>query len=286
MTPLQRGAACVLAGEMLLAVMGAIIKHLAPELPNTVLVFLRNLMGLAIICPLVLYRDGFGGLKTRHLRFHLMRAVIGVSAMYCYFFSLEKLVLTEAVLLKLTAPFFIPIIALLWLRESTSRVIWLTIAAGFAGVLVILDPTSADVEDYLFVAAGLAGALLGATAKVTIRRMGVSEPSGRIVFYFGLFGSLVTAPAALATWVTPSPSTWVWLALLAICATVAQMLITTAYRIAPAGQIGQFTYSSVIFAALLGWVFFMEPVTHSQMLGCILIVGAGLINLRQRRAPA
>lgn len=286
MTPLQRGAACVLAGEMLLAVMGAIIKHLAPELPNSVLVFLRNLMGLAIICPLMLYREGFVGLKTRHLRFHLMRAVIGVSAMYCYFFSLEKLALTEAVLLKLTAPFFIPLIALVWLGESTSRVIWITIAAGFAGVLVILDPTAADAEDYLFVAAGLAGALLGATAKVTIRRMGVTEPSGRIVFYFGFFGSLVTAPAAIANWVTPSVSTWLWLALLAVCATVAQMLITTAYRIAPAGQIGQFTYSSVIFAAFLGWVFFMEPVTGSQFIGCVLIVGAGLINLRQRKAPA
>lgn len=283
MTPLQRGAACVLAGEMLLAVMGAIIKYLAPELPNAVLVFLRNALGLAIIGPLLLYKEGFEGLKTRHIRFHLMRAVIGVSAMYCYFFSLEKLVLTEAVLLKLTAPFFIPVIALFWLGESTSRVIWLTIAAGFAGVLVILDPTAADAEDYLFVAAGLAGALLGATAKVTIRRMGVTEPSRRIVFYFGLFGSIVTAPAAIATWQTPSLTTWLWMGLLAVCATAAQMLITTAYRIAPAGQIGQFTYASVIFAALLGWVFFMEPVTGSQVVGCALIVGAGLINLRQRR---
>ncbi|WP_207950578.1 DMT family transporter [Marinobacter sp. JSM 1782161] len=286
MTAIQRGAAFVLAGEMLLAVMGAIIKHLSPDIPSAQLVFLRNILGLAIIGPLLISREGVAGLKTRHLRFHLMRAVIGVSAMYCYYLSLEKLVLTEAVLLKLTAPFFIPVIALLWLKESTSRLIWLTIAVGFAGVLVILDPASADLNDYLFVAAGLAGALLGATAKVTIRRMGVTEPSARIVFYFGLFGTLVTAPAAAAVWVPPGLSTWLWMGGLALCATLAQMLITTTYRIAPAGQIGQFTYSSVIFAALLGWLFFMEPVTGSQVIGCALIVGAGLFNLRQRRAPA
>lgn len=283
MTALQRGAACVMAGEMLLAIMGAIIKHLAPELPNAELVFLRNVLGLAVITPVMLYREGVGGLRTRHLRFHFMRAVIGVSAMYCYFFSLQKLALTEAVLLKLTAPFFIPVIALLWLRESTSRTIWLTIAVGFAGVLVILNPAAAHLQDYLFVAAGLTGALLGATAKVTIRRMGVAEPSGRIVFYFAFFGSLVTAPAAMAVWQPPSTAIWLWMAALALCATLAQMLITTAYRIAPAGQIGQFTYSSVLFAALLGWVFFLEPVTESQLLGCVLIVGAGLFNLRQRR---
>lgn len=283
MSPLYRGAACVLAGEMLLAIMGAIIKYLAPDLPNAVLVFLRNGLGLLIITPIVLFQAGPSALKTRHLRFHLMRAVIGVSAMYCYFFSLNNLALTEAVLLKLTAPFFIPIIALLWLKEATSSRIWLTIAIGFAGVLVLLDPQTAGFDDYLFVAAGMLGALLGATAKVTIRRMGVAEPSARIVFYFGLFGSLVTAPAAILGWVTPTTSQWLWLIGLAACATLAQMLITTAYRIAPAGQIGQFTYSSVLFAALLGWVVFLEPTTQEQLIGCILIVGAGLMNLRQHQ---
>ncbi|MAA63302.1 MAG: EamA family transporter [Alteromonadaceae bacterium] len=273
----------MLAGEMLLAIMGAIIKYLAPDLPNAVLVFLRNGLGLLIITPIVLFQAGPSALKTRHLRFHLMRAVIGVSAMYCYFFSLNNLALTEAVLLKLTAPFFIPIIALLWLKEATSSRIWLTIAIGFAGVLVLLDPQTAGFDDYLFVAAGMLGALLGATAKVTIRRMGVAEPSARIVFYFGLFGSLVTAPAAILGWVTPTTSQWLWLIGLAACATLAQMLITTAYRIAPAGQIGQFTYSSVLFAALLGWVVFLEPTTQEQLIGCILIVGAGLMNLRQRQ---
>lgn len=284
MNPLYRGAACVLAGEMLLAIMGAIIKYLAPDLPNAVLVFLRNALGLMIITPIVLLQAGPTALKTPHLRFHLMRAVIGVSAMYCYFFSLNNLALTEAVLLKLTAPFFIPVIALMWLKEATSPRIWLTIAIGFAGVLVLLDPQTARIDDYLFVAAGMMGALLGATAKVTIRRMGVSEPSARIVFYFGLFGSLVTAPAAMLSWVTPTASQWLWLIGLAACATLAQMLITTAYRIAPAGQVGQFTYSSVLFAALLGWVIFLEPTTEEQLIGCILIVGAGLMNLRQRQA--
>ncbi|MGP4842657.1 DMT family transporter [Marinobacter sp. 1Y8] len=283
MSPLYRGAACVLAGEMLLAIMGAIIKYLAPDLPNAVLVFLRNALGLMIITPIILLQAGPLALRTPHLRFHLMRAVIGVSAMYCYFFSLNNLALTEAVLLKLTAPFFIPIIALMWLKEATSSRIWLTIAIGFAGVLVLLDPQTARFDDYLFVAAGMLGALLGATAKVTIRRMGIAEPSARIVFYFGLFGSLVTAPAAMLNWVTPTTSQWLWLTGLALCATLAQILITTAYRIAPAGQIGQFTYSSVLFAALLGWIIFLEPTTEEQLIGCALIVGAGLMNLRQRQ---
>lgn len=280
-TPLQRGAICVIGGELLLAIMGALIKHLSPELGNAMLVFARNLLGLAIILPLLLWREGTHCLRTHHLRFHAVRGVVGVSAMYCYFFSLGGLALTDAVLLKLTAPFFIPLIAFAWLGERTSLFTLGTIALGFCGVVVLLRPGEAGLEDILFVMAGLSGALLGGTAKVTIRRMGVSEPSARIVVYFGIIASVVSLPAALLNWQWPTAMQWGLLLSLAACATAAQMLITTAFRIAPAGRIGQFTYSSVVFAALLGWLFWSEPFTLNQALGCLFIVGAGLLNMRR-----
>ncbi|MFE8071596.1 DMT family transporter [Marinobacteraceae bacterium S3BR75-40.1] len=279
----MRGAAFVILGEMLLSVMGAIIKHLSPELPNALLVFCRNGLGLMILLPIVLTQaGGLRALKTPNLRFHLMRGLIGVSAMYCFFFSLGKLALTEAVLLKLTAPFFIPLVATFWLRERSSPVTWLAIAIGFCGVLVILDPGRSGFSDWLYVGAGLAGALLGGTAKVTIRRMGVNEPSARIVLYFGVIATLASAPAAAAQWQMPTAIQWGLLLALAACATIAQLCITTAYRIAPAGKVGQFTYSSVAFAAILGWWFWGETVTLNQAVGCALIVGAGLLNMRSR----
>ena len=278
---LKLGAACVLGGELMLALMGALIKYLSPDLGNSMIVFARNALGLSILLPIMLVREGPHCLKTQHIRFHLMRGIIGVSAMYCYFYSLGQLALTDAVLLKLTAPFFIPVIAFAWLREGTSLVTLLAITLGFCGVVVLLQPGEARPEDYLFVSAGLAGAVLGATAKVTIRRMGVNEPSARIVVYFGIIATIVATPAAIINWQTPTPGQWLLLLALAATATIGQLLITTAYRIAPAGKIGQFTYSSVIFAVLLGWLFFSEPFTANQALGCVLIVGAGLINMRR-----
>lgn len=280
-SPLHRGAACVLAGELLLALMGALIKYLSPDLGNAMLVFGRNALGLLIILPVMLLREGPDCLRTRHLRFHAVRGVVGVSAMYCYFFSLSGLALTDAVLLKLTSPFFIPVIAMLWLGERTSLYTLMTIALGFCGVVVLLQPGQATHEDVLFVMAGVSGALLGGTAKVTIRRMGVSEPSARIVVYFGLVATTVSAPAALLNWQWPTAPQWLALLAVAACATLAQLLITTAYRIAPAGRIGQFTYSSVVFAALLGWLIWSDPFTLNQALGCLFIVGAGLLNMRR-----
>jgi len=124
--------------------------------------------------------------------------------------------------------------------------------------------------------------VLGATAKVTIRRMGVTEPSARIVIYFGFVATTVSAPAALLNWQWPTGTQWLLLLALASAATAGQLLITTAYRTAPAGPIGQFTYSSVIFAVLLGWLFWSEPFTLHQAIGCVLIVGAGIMNMRIR----
>jgi len=262
--------------------MGALIKGLSSELANTTLVFWRNALGLLILLPFLIGRGGLGRLRTPNLRFHLLRGLIGVSAMYCYFFSLGQLPLTEAVLLKLTAPFFIPLIAMAWLRESASPLTLLAIGLGFGGVLAIMDPGTGGFSNGLYVLAGLAGAFFGATAKVTIRRMGVAEPSRRIVFYFGVIATLVSAPAALWNWQLPTTRQWLMLLALATCATGAQLLITTAYRITPAGKVGQFTYSSVVFAALLGWLIWSEPILLNQVIGCLLIVAAGLLNLRTR----
>ena len=170
--------------------MGAIIKHLSVELPNEVILFFRNSLAFLIIVPLVLYKEGPTGFATRQFRFHALRGAIGVSAMSCFFYILGRMHFTEAILLKLCTPFFIPIVALLWLRENSSKTTLFAILLGFIGVVFIVDPQNKGWSEVDLVMIGLLGAALAAVAKVTIRRMKDSEPSLRIVFYFSVFASL------------------------------------------------------------------------------------------------
>jgi drug/metabolite transporter (DMT)-like permease len=109
----------VILAELMFVIMGAMVKAASATLPNEMIVFFRNLFGLAAVLPLVL-REGIPGLATRVPQLHLMRALAGVGAMYCFFYSLGQLPLADAMLLKLTAPIFIPMIALLWLGEGFS----------------------------------------------------------------------------------------------------------------------------------------------------------------------
>ena len=262
--------------------MGAIIKHLATDLPNEVILFFRNSLAFVIITPLLFLKSGSEGFKTRQFRFHALRGGIGVAAMSCFFYILGNMNFTEAILLKLTTPFFIPIVALLWLREPSSKLTLLAIALGFIGVIFIVDPQNKGWSEVDLVLIGLLGAVLAALAKVTIRRMRDSEPSLRIVFYFSIFATAFSGPFAYFAWETPSMVHMLWLFGLAAVATIGQLLVTSAYRRVSAGKIGQFTYTSLIFSSTMGWLIWDEALTLSIIMGMLFIVGAGLLNMKSK----
>ena len=279
---LARGAVFLLLGELMLAIMAAIIKHLAQDTPHETLVFTRNLFGLLFLLPIIAHQ-GWHQLKTQRLPIHILRALVGLSAMYCYFYVIAHLPLAEAALVKLSAPFFIPIITLLWLGERINlKTLW-AILLGFLGVIFVLRPGTETFQTAALI--GVAGAALASLAKVTIRKMADTEPSYRIVFYFGLIATLVSAIPLLWAWQTPPPNAWPWLIGIGITGTAGQLLMTKAYQVANPGQVGPYTYTAVIYAAIFGWVFWNETIVLTTLLGSALIIGAGILNIKGKTNP-
>ncbi len=285
---IRQGALFLLLGEALLAIMAAMVRHLSDDLSTGQIVFFRNIAGLIALFPLLLH-TGLAELKTQHFTGHLTRSLVGVSAMYCYFWALAHMPLTEAFLVKLSAPLFMPLLALWWLKEPAGRYSWLALLIGFAGVAVILLPQgSSNGADWPLHAVlnGLLGAVLAAAAKVTIRSMSSTESSQRIVFYFGVISATVSLPAALLDWRPVPVEIWGWLALLGVIASAGQLALTKAYRMAPTGKIGVYVYSAVIYGALMGWWFWDEIPLWTTWAGAALIVAAGLVNLRGGKGQA
>lgn len=279
--PLLLGAICIVLGELCFASMGVGVRMVSGELPNAVVVFFRNALGLLILMPWLL-RRGAGGMRTRVPLLHLLRGVAGVSAMYCFFFAIAHLPLAEAMLLKLTAPLFIPLVALMWLREEVAPKVWLGLGIGFAGVVVILEPGLSGVSPVALV--GLLGGALAAVAKVTVRRLSRDEPTSRILLYFALVATIVSATPLLWAWETPSLPMLGWLLTLAACATLGQFLLTTGLSLAPAARMGTFGYFAVIFGAGYGWLIWGELLSPGFFVGSVLVAAAGV--LVSHRAPA
>ena len=275
-----KGALLLVLGEGLLAVMAAMIKHLADTLPVEMIVFGRNLIGLAVLLPVLVASGGIRDLRTSHLRLHFIRGFTGVTAMFCFFFTIAHIPLAEAVLVKMTVPFFLPLVAWLWLNDRISGHTWAAIVLGFVGVGVILRADEGVVDPVMLVA--LAGAAIMSVAKVSIRRMAASEPPHRVVFYFSLFATLLSALLLLRVQQMPTGTEMLWLLAIGSVAIAGQFAMTTAYQLARPGQVGVYNYSAVVWAAFLGWLFWGETLVLSTVLDTLLIIGAGIWNLKSR----
>ncbi len=263
----------------MLAVMAALIKYLSQDEPQEMLVFARNLFGLFFLLPIIAHQ-GWHKLKTQRFPLHLTRSLVGVGAMYGYCYVIAHLPLAEAALVKLSSPFFLPIIALLWLGERIKQKTLWAIIIGFLGVVFVLRPGSETFQPVALV--GVGAAALASLAKVTIRNMANTEPGFRIVFYFGFLATLVSAVPLLWAWHTPDIRTWPLLAAVGLAGTAGQLLMTRAYQIANPGQVGPYTYSTVIYAVTLGWLFWDEMILLTTLIGSALIIGAGIMNVTSR----
>lgn len=284
---LALGALYIVLGELCFASMGVGIRLVSGELDNTMIVFARNILGLALLLPWLAHR-GLGKLATTVPGLHLVRAGAGVAAMYCFFYAIAAMPLAEAMLLKLTAPIFMPIIAVLWLHERVTPALALALGIGFAGVAVILDPsfTEAGLSVSPVALIGLLGGMLAALAKVTVRRLSRSEPPTRIVFYFALIAAAISAVPLAWSWQTPSAAAALGLVAIAGAATLGQLALTRGLSLAPASRMGVFGYSAVVFGAAYGWLLWDEPLTLATITGTLLIAAAGLLATRATRRPS
>lgn len=271
------GATLIVVSELLFASMGATVKAVSTGLPTEVIVFMRGMFGVLILSPLLLRRVNKEVLTTHVFHLHLLRAILGVSAMYCFFYALANLQLADGMLLKMTAPLFMPLIAAVWLLEKLGTKIWLAVGLGFVGVALVIQPEG---EFNWIALVGLAGGMFAAGAKVTVRRLGQTESTIRIVFYFSLVVMLIAIIPLAWAWQTPTAQEWGLLFLMGLFGTLGQLLLTRGYSVAAASQVAPFTYFSVVFAALYGYLFWDETLDFGFIAGAMLIAVAGIVALR------
>ncbi len=262
---------------------GAIVKATSASLPGEVLVFFRNLVGALLLLPLL--RLGGVSLRTSVFHLHLLRALFGVAALYGYFYVLARIPLGEAVLLTFSAPLFIPFLARLALGEAFGARAIGAAVIGFAGLLLILKPGTGLFRPEVLV--GILSGTCAAAAMVCVRQLGRRrEPATRVVFYFAVLASLVSALPLAWAWQTPASATWPALLAIGVLASAGQYLLTRGYACAPAGQVGPFTYFSVLFSTLLGWWLWSELPDALSGVGALLVIAAGVIALRGRSTRA
>jgi drug/metabolite transporter (DMT)-like permease len=157
---------------------------------------------------------------------------------------------------------------------------------GLAGVTIVMWPRlSFDMGDLAFAGAmaTLASATLAALAQVFVKLMVDTEKTTAIVFWFSATASVLALLSIPFGWVMPNSLEWAILITMGLMGGVGQIMLTTSYKYAEASTLAPFTYSSMIWALLLGYFFFGEVPTLGMLAGATLVIAAGVaIVLRER----
>ena len=246
------------------------------------LVFYRFAFGLPPLFLWIAWTRNFGAWRTKRPLAHLRRGVIGLVTMVLGFSTLAYLPLAEATTIGFAAPLFAVIISFLLLKEEVGRHRWSAVAAGFAGVLIVMRPESSHLP-----ATGLVLALLAAfgvaCVTVTIRQIGRTEATQTTVLWFTASSTLVTGALMPLFGRSHEPHVWGVLVALGLFGGVAQLLLTASLRFAPVSAVAPFDYTQLLWAVLLGWWIWDTHPPASTWIGAAVIVASGLYTLYREK---
>lgn len=276
---------CLTISAFLFSIMGICIRYASQTVDNYTIVFFRNFVGLMLFLPFIM-KQGTSFVKTEKLWMHTWRSLVGLAAMYGFFYAIAHLKLSNAMVFTYSSPIFIPLIAWLFLKERITKAMLMAAALGFLGVFCVAKP---DQGLWNWVSAiGIASSLLASMAFVTVRALTKTEPPERIVFYFCLIGSVLSAIPMFWVWRPYALKELFFLIAAGILANVSQIFMSHAYRLAPAGQIAPVNYMAIIFAGIWGFFLWQETPDFYSLFGFGLILLAIILcsplSQRQRKS--
>ncbi|MCL6417735.1 DMT family transporter [Aestuariirhabdus sp. Z084] len=215
------------------------------------------------------------------------RGAVGALALVCVYYAVTTLPLATATLLQYLHPAFTAVLAWLFLRERIRLATLLCIVLSMTGLLLISKPgliaTAVPELPMLSLVAALCGAFGSAIAYVLVRRLSRVEDSSVIIFYFPLIALPLSLVLLGGDFVMPSAEAAGLMLLVGIFTQVGQVGLTRALQTEEAGRATAFSYVQVVFAFVLGWVFFDELPTLVTWLGGGLIILGALLNAVWKR---
>lgn len=253
-------------------------------MPVFMVVWLRFLLHAALATALLVPVMGPALFRTRHWKWHLLRAVMFCAMTGMNFWALQYIQLTVTAAIFFTTPILVALISARLLKEKLDAGRWLAILAGFGGVLVIVRPWSADFHPAMLLA--VANAVLYALFNISTRHLAAYDPPETIQYLAALGAAILLTPVALASWHWPSGlREWGLACLLGLLGGLGHYLLALAHRYAPASVIAPFLYQQILYMALFGYLVFGDVPAPSVWLGSAIVIGSGLyLFARERRA--
>lgn len=280
MNPKVKGIIAILISAIGFSFMSVFFR-LAGDLPVFQKSLARNLVAMFIpLFFIIKYRQPiFGKMSSQPLL--ITRSTLGLIGVLLNIYAIDHMVLSDADTLMKLNPFWTILLSLIFLKENIKKYQIIAMLIAIFGMLFIIKP---EFSSTMFSSlAGLFSGIFAASAYTCVRALSKREAPYTIVFYFSLFSVIVLIPFSIATYEPMTKLQIIYLLGAGLSAAVGQIGITLAYSFAPAKDISIFTYASILFTALFGFILFGETPDFYAFIGYIIIIGASYFMFEKAR---
>ncbi|MGR3504029.1 DMT family transporter [Pseudaestuariivita sp.] len=260
----------VTAGLCFVAVT-ALVKTLGARIPAAEQAFLRYLLGLVFLIPMIKPLRA-AKLDARLYRIFTIRGAGHTVAVILWFYAMTRIPLSEVTAMNYLSPVYVTLGAALVLGERLAARRVLAIVVALIGVAIILRPGFREVN--LGHVAMLGTAILFAVSYLSAKIVSDEVAPAVVVAMLSITVTIGLAPFAIAVWVWPTPYELAMLFAVAIFATGGHYAMTLAFKAAPVTVTQPVTFLQLIWAVLLGALVFGEPVDGFVILGGVVILAA------------
>ncbi len=266
---------------------GVAVKWVGHEIPTVQLLFIRFLFGFVFLLPIVLKKEGGLQLSTSPWSKHLLRTVLGLTAMVSCYYAIAEVSFIDYVVLGRLYPFIILGCSLLLLKEKASANKILAAVLAVVGSALAVKPDLSSPPLYILMI--VFGVFVSALGDVVVKQLTRSESCEKIILCFFGIGAVLLAFLMPFFWVTPTTSSLVWpLLVVGVSGTLSQYFVTKAYTLLNAGTVGVISSSQLIWAVAFGAGIWHETMDYQAWLGLFVIVLStflGILNFSIFKKP-
>lgn len=272
----QQGILFIILAGFFFASMSFFVR-LSGDLPTIEKAFFRNAVAVLVAAfMLARTKEGFHVQKGSWPDL-LMRSFCGTVGLICNFYAVDHMNIADANILNKLSPFFAILMSYFILKEKANKVEWACVVVAFIGAVFVVKP--AFNMQFVNAMIGVIGGLGAGIAYTFVRKLGKKGECGpMIVMVFSAFSCLCTLPFLIAEFQPMKTEQLLCLLMAGVSAAGGQIFITKAYTKAPAKEISVFDYTQVLFAALLGFVFFGQIPDWMSLVGYLIIIGSAIFK--------
>lgn len=253
--------------------------RLSGDLPTFQKMFFRNLIAAIIaIIVLIKNKNSFLPNSKKNILSLSLRTFFGIVGVFCNFYAVDMLMLSDASILNKMSPFFAVIFSFLILKERPKFFQILVVCAAFFGAIFVIKPSFSNTAFVPALIGFIGGACAGIAYTYVRKATLMGEHSAYVVFFFSAVSTLILLPFMIFDYHYMSGYQLAMLLLAGLSAAGGQFMITLAYKNAPSKEVSVYDFSQVIFAAILGFFVFGQLPDIYSFIGYFIIILMAVLN--------